>query len=67
MAKWDKERRVLNHEHTEFWRHALKDVTQPNLQRDVFPYDEAGRTVFDHKMISISLKFEGLTKEEGED
>ena len=54
MAKWDNERRVLNHEHTEFWRHTLLDVTQPNLQRDVFPYDEVCRIDFDHRIIPIS-------------
>jgi len=54
MAKWDNERRVLNHEHTEFWRYTLQDLTQPNLQRDVFPYDEVCRIDFDHKIISIS-------------
>jgi len=54
MAKWDKERRVLNHEHTEFWRYTLQDVNKPNLQRDVFPYDEVCRVDFDHKIIPIS-------------
>jgi isopropylmalate/homocitrate/citramalate synthase len=53
MAKWDNERRVLNHEHTEFWRYTLQDVDQPNLQRDVFPYDEVCRIDFDHKIIPI--------------
>jgi isopropylmalate/homocitrate/citramalate synthase len=54
MAKWDKERRVLNHEHTEFWQYILKDVNQPNLQREVFPYDQVCRIDFDHKIIPIS-------------
>ena len=54
MAKWDKQRRVLNHEHTEFWRHTLLDVAKPNLQRDVFPYEEVCRIDFDHKIIPIS-------------
>jgi isopropylmalate/homocitrate/citramalate synthase len=54
MAKWDNERRVLNHEHTEFWRYTLQDVNQPNLQRDVFPYEEVCRVDFDHKIIPIS-------------
>jgi isopropylmalate/homocitrate/citramalate synthase len=54
MAKWDDERRVLNHEHTEFWRHTLQDVAKPNLQRDVFPYEEVCRIDFDHKIIPIS-------------
>ncbi len=54
MAKWDAERRVLNHEHTRFWRYTLQDVTEPNLQRAVFPYDEVCRIDFDHKILPIS-------------
>ncbi len=54
MAKWDKERRVLNHEHTKFWKYQLLNVTEPNLQRDVFPYEEVCRIDFDHKLIPIS-------------
>jgi len=54
MAKWDAERRVLNHEHTRFWRYALQEVTEPNLQRAVFPYDEVCRIDFDHKILPIS-------------
>ncbi|HED00812.1 MAG TPA: histone-lysine N-methyltransferase [Proteobacteria bacterium] len=53
MAKWNRSRRVLEHEHTEFWRHELKDVSEPNLQREVFPYDEVCRIDFDHKLIAI--------------
>jgi len=44
---------VLEHEHTEFWRHELKDISEPNLQRGVFPYDEVCRIDFDHKLIAI--------------
>jgi citrate (Re)-synthase len=54
MAKWDAERRILNHEHTRFWRHALQDVAEPNLQRAVFPYDEVCRIDFDHKILPIA-------------
>jgi len=54
MAKWDAERRVLNHEHTRFWRYTLQDVTEPNLQRAIFPYDEVCRIDFDHKILPIS-------------
>ncbi|MEW6326240.1 MAG: cache domain-containing protein [Thermodesulfobacteriota bacterium] len=53
MAKWNRSRRVLEHEHTKFWRHELKDVSEPNLQREVFPYDEVCRIDFDHKLIAI--------------
>ncbi len=53
MAKWNKFRRVLDHEHSPFWRYRLIDVDKPNLQREVFPYSEVCRIDFDHKMIAI--------------
>ncbi|MEN6317336.1 MAG: histone-lysine N-methyltransferase [Syntrophaceae bacterium] len=54
MARWNKEKRVLDHEHTKFWKLDLKDVAEPNLQKSVFPYDEVSRIDFDHKIIPIS-------------
>jgi isopropylmalate/homocitrate/citramalate synthase len=54
MAKWNKEKRVLDHEHTSFWRHELREVEEPNLQKGVFPYDEVSRIDFDHKIIPIN-------------
>lgn len=54
MAKWNNQRGVLDHEHTEFWRYSLQDVSEPNLQRKVFPYEEVCRIDFDHKLIPIS-------------
>lgn len=53
MAKWNRSKKVLEHEHTKFWRYDLKDVSEPNLQREVFPYDEVCRIDFDHKLIAI--------------
>lgn len=53
MAKWNKNRKVLDHEHSRFWRFELRDVDEPNLQRGVFPYDEVCRIDFDHKIIPI--------------
>ena len=53
MAKWNESRKVLDHQHSHFWRHELREVEQPNLQKDVFPYDEVCRTDFDHKIIPI--------------
>ncbi len=53
MAKWNPHRRVLDHEHTSFWKFDLKDVAEPNLQKDVFPYSEAPRIDFDHKILSL--------------
>jgi len=54
MAKWNKDKRVLDHEHSRFWRYDLKDIDQPNLQKDVFPFDEVSRIDFDHKIIPIN-------------
>jgi len=54
MAKWNKEKRVLIHEHSQFWQHELRDISEPNLQKDIFPYDEVCRIDFDHRLISIS-------------
>ncbi|MBE9546753.1 MAG: histone-lysine N-methyltransferase, partial [Proteobacteria bacterium] len=54
MAKWNKERKVLNHEHTRFWQHKVIDLDEPNLQEGVFPYDEICRIDFDHKIVPIS-------------
>ncbi len=54
MAKWNASRKVLDHEHSRFWRYDLRDVDQPNLQKDVFPFDEVSRIDFDHRLIPIN-------------
>ena len=54
MAKWNKERRFSITSIRRFWKFDLKDVEEPNLQKDVFPYDEVCRIDFDHKIISIN-------------
>ena len=54
MAKWNMNKKVLDHEHSRFWRYDLRDVDQPNLQKDVFPFDEVSRIDFDHKIIPIN-------------
>jgi len=53
MARWNSKRRVLEHEHTKFWRYELRDVSEPNLQKDIFPYSEVARIDFDHKIYPI--------------
>ncbi len=53
MARWNPNKKVLDHEHTPFWRYELKEVSEPNLQRDVFPYDQICRIDFDHKILPI--------------
>jgi isopropylmalate/homocitrate/citramalate synthase len=51
MARWNKERRLLDHEHSTFWEHRLQDVGQPNLMRQIFPYVEIARIDFDYKFV----------------
>jgi isopropylmalate/homocitrate/citramalate synthase len=53
MARWNKDKKVLEHEHTKFWFYRLQEVAEPNLQRDVFPYEQVSRIDFDHKLIPI--------------
>lgn len=54
MAKWNRDKKVLDHEHTQYWKFDLKEVDEPNLQKNVFPYDEVCRIDFDHKLIPIN-------------
>ncbi|HMK66666.1 MAG TPA: histone-lysine N-methyltransferase, partial [Thermodesulfobacteriota bacterium] len=53
MARWNPNKKVLEHEHTPFWQYELKEVAGPNLQRDIFPYDQICRIDFDHKFTPI--------------
>jgi citrate (Re)-synthase len=51
MAHWNKDRRLLDHEHSTFWKYRLQEVDQPNLMRDIFPYTEVARVDFDYKFV----------------
>jgi len=51
MSRWNPERRLLDHQHTSFWRHRLIEVDQPNLMREIFPYEEIARIDFDYKFV----------------
>ena len=53
MARWNKDKRVLDHVHSKFWRFELRDIPEPNLMKEVFPYDEVCKIDFDHKIIPI--------------
>jgi len=53
MARWNQKKRVLDHEHSKFWQYNLVDLTEPNLMREIFPYDEVPRIAFDHKLQPI--------------
>ncbi|MDD2900990.1 MAG: histone-lysine N-methyltransferase [Syntrophales bacterium] len=51
MARWNRERRLLDHEHSSFWQHRLQEVEEPNLMRQIFPYTEVARIDFDYKLV----------------
>ncbi len=51
MARWNSERRLLDHEHSQTWQHRLQEVAEPNLMREIFPYEEVARIDFDYKFV----------------
>ncbi len=51
MARWNEERRLLDHEHSQSWRHRLQEVDEPNLMREIYPYEEVARIDFDYKFV----------------
>jgi isopropylmalate/homocitrate/citramalate synthase len=51
MARWNRERRLLDHEHSSIWQHRLQEVEDPNLMRQIFPYTEVARIDFDYKFV----------------
>ncbi len=53
MTRWSKERRVLEHERSNRMRFQLIDAPEPDLMRDIFPYTEVCRVVFDHHQSTI--------------
>ncbi len=54
MARWNKDRRLLDHEHSANWKYCLQEVEKPNLMRDIFPYTEVARIDFDYKFVMPS-------------
>ncbi len=54
MPRWNPEKRLLEHVHTKFWRPELKDVSEPNLMKEVFPYTDVPYIEFDHRYIPPS-------------
>ena len=49
MAKWNPGRRLLDRQGSEYWNFNLQDVSQANLMRDIYPYNEVCKIDFDHK------------------
>ncbi len=53
MARWNSKKRVLEHEHSMFWKPQLIDTAEPNLMREIFPYSEVPRIDFDNRILPI--------------
>ncbi len=49
MAKWNPGRRLLDRQGGEYWNFNLQDISQANLMRDIYPYNEVCKIDFDHK------------------
>ena len=47
MTVWNSSKRRLEQEAGYTHRYELQDVPEPNLLRDIFPYDEVPKVVFD--------------------
>ena len=54
MAKWNPGRRLLDRQGGEYWNFNLQDVSQANLMRDIYPYNEVCKIDFDHKHMMAS-------------
>ena len=53
MARWNKDRRLLEHEHNTVRRFQLIDAEEPDLRRDIFPYTEVCQIDFDHQLTTV--------------
>lgn len=36
------------------WKYKLKELDEPNLYKDIFPYTEVSKIIFDHKILPVS-------------
>jgi len=36
------------------WKYKLKELDKPNLYKDIFPYTEVSKVVFDHKILPVN-------------
>jgi citrate (Re)-synthase len=55
MAAWDPKKGVLYHEFNKFYKErSLREVDEPNLLRNIFPYSEVPKVDFDFALIPIN-------------
>ncbi len=51
MPRWNPEKKLLEHVHTKFWQPELRDVSEPNLMKEIFPYTDVPYVEFDHRYV----------------
>ncbi len=54
MAKWNPNKGLLDHTHSDHWKYELKDPKEPNLMRNIYPYTEVPKIDFDYKYVAPS-------------
>ena len=55
MATWEPKKGVLYHEFNKFHKErSLREVSEPNLLRNIFPYSEVPKTDFDFAILPIN-------------
>ena len=54
MAKLSKTKKSPANKNKKNWKYELKELNEPNLYKDIFPYTEVSKVVFDHKILPLS-------------
>ncbi|MCE5335033.1 MAG: hypothetical protein LLG06_10650, partial [Desulfobacteraceae bacterium] len=53
MARWNPKKGLLDHKTSKARREGLQEPSEPNLMREIFPYDEVPRIDFDHMLLPV--------------
>ena len=54
MAKLSKLKKSPANKNKKNRKYKLKELDEPNLYKDIFPYSEVGKVIFDHKILPVS-------------
>jgi citrate (Re)-synthase len=54
MAKLSKAKKSPTNKNKKNWKYKLKELDKPNLYKDIFPYTEVSKVIFDHKILPVS-------------
>ena len=54
MAKLSKTKKSPVNKNKKNRKYELKELDEPNLYKDIFPYTEVSKVVFDHKILPLN-------------